>query len=197
MILVVGLSFVSTTTKTLKDDIINVLKVLPLKDIRGLSLMHLAYDLDFRNAMAFILSDEWDKYIQKIGRAEEAREFYRYFYEDVGVDLQEALETVYNFLTKRHNIPNNVVSRSFEHFVKDLMAIIDTKVLLDKIQDKINESPEFARFYKQLSSQKTYEMLKNLDKVDGYEEFLDKLKSYDIDVRAGINGLRYFFGWYN
>lgn len=181
-------------TKSLKDDILDVFSVFPLDEIQRLSHKHLKFDSQYKQFIFFLGSKEWNEEMEKLRKEKAGAEFFDYFSKIVGIDFNEAIKSLREFLTKPVIFPVEG-SRNLAGFLNETRALIDLNAFFLKLQEKIYESKQFYTFFLQISSQETYEHLKNLRDSSNYQHLTNELLKYGINVKEIISTLKYHFAW--
>ncbi|PSN48368.1 hypothetical protein C0J52_16187 [Blattella germanica] len=187
----------SIGTKNLQDDLNDLLALLPVDQILSIALDYLANDAQVQEAMVYLQGDEFQSIVLTIEALPEFGNFLN-FVKEHGLDVVQYINILHDLLGIP---PYNPVRRSVRRgvgingLIEDIVAVIPIDQLLALFQDKLQNSADFQALYEEIHSAEFLTIIDTLKGLQAYQDLLQKLRDYGVDVDYYIDLIKQLLGF--
>ncbi|KAJ9591398.1 hypothetical protein L9F63_002004 [Diploptera punctata] len=179
-------------TRTLEDDLNDFLALIDVDQIISIALDYLANDAEVQEAMAYIQSDEFHALVSTVESQPEFKNFID-FVNDHGVDASNIVE-VFNGIIGLDGSRSARRGTGVNGLIDDIIAILPVDDLKALFDEKLETSEDFKAFYDLIRGDEFQGLLQKLRDMPAYQDVLDKLRGYGVDVDHYISLARALFG---
>nr|6XRX_A Chain A, Maltose/maltodextrin-binding periplasmic protein, Mosquito protein AZ1 [synthetic construct] len=180
----------------LKDDFQEFVDLVPVDKLVNVALQYLVSDKEFKEFFGYLQGEEFSAVWDQFFALNEVKDVLNYL-EAADLAVYDALNTVADFLGLHHVKPTVHTLRTggLTGFFDETVALLPLDKFEALFEEKLKTSPEFKAFFEKLRNldyQKFVDFHNNSKEVQG---FLQKLRSYGLDVDGFFNLVAGFFGW--
>lgn len=193
LLAVFATAFAAPAPKGLDDDLNDLLALVPLAEIRSVINQHLETDAEFRSVVNYLKGDDWAELWGLVASKEEVQEL-KQFLVDAGLDIDSFVAYIHNWIQNADTSSTTNTSdlETLVEEVKNLLPIDDIKELF---YDKLENSEEFQEFFGKISSEKAYNLVEEIRKLDEVQRIAAVLLEYGIDLGKVLDFIYGLFGW--
>nr|AAK72505.2 putative protein G12 [Aedes aegypti] len=182
--------------RALKDDFQEFVDLVPVDKLVNVALQYLVSDKEFKEFFGYLQGEEFSAVWDQFFALNEVKDVLNYL-EAADLAVYDALNTVADFLGLHHVKPtvHSLRTGGLTGFFDETVALLPLDKFEALFEEKLKTSPEFKAFFEKLRNldyQKFVDFHNNSKEVQG---FLQKLRSYGLDVDGFFNLVAGFFGW--
>ncbi|XP_019865991.2 uncharacterized protein LOC109595132 [Aethina tumida] len=190
------ISSTGSPPSNVKDDMKNVIAMIPKERFFELANKHLKYDVGFQAAIKYFNSLEWQR-ISDIIRKNPDWQKFKQFLTNLGIDINKYLKCLEAFL-EQAEVPQDVpedAQRDLKPFLADLEESLPVAKILAKINERIMNNPQFHVMYDELSSPESRALVENVRAIPEFVQMIASLNDMGIQVDDIISAFYVFLGW--
>lgn len=188
---IVGLGL-AAPTKTLDDDLKDILSLIPVLDIKAIADKHMANDPEFQQVVHYLQGEEWQKIVEAV-RANAKYQEFKNFLEASGIDVDKIIQIIHDIIANAK--PNRIAPRSLRQFLDEVEAIIPGDAILVMINNKLETSEAFVKLYEQLSSEDFHQLCLDVKAIPEVQRLREVLIGMGVDVEGVEEFIKQFLGW--
>ncbi|XP_071050738.1 uncharacterized protein [Onthophagus taurus] len=192
---VVALGSAYPTNRDLQGDLENIVATIPLSEIRAIARKYAENDAEFQEVVKYLQGPEWAELVQTVADHETWQRFKAYMSE-AGVDIDGVIQYLHDLIAGAPiPVAKKSEVRSVRDFVDEVLAILDLQAVLEALNDKLNNSPEFQEFFGKISSEDAHQMVEEIRAIPEVQRIAQRLREMGIDVDKVIDLVYGLLGW--
>ncbi|XP_071050731.1 uncharacterized protein [Onthophagus taurus] len=183
------------TTRDLQGDLEDIVATIPLAEIREIARRYAETDAEFQEIVIYLQGPEWAELVQTVADNETWQRFKAYM-ADAGVDIDGVIQYLHDLIAGAPiPVAKKSEVRSVRDFVDEVLAILDLQAVLEALNDKLNNSPEFQEFFGKISSEDAHQMVEEIRAIPEVQRIAQRLREMGIDVDKVIDLVYGLLGW--
>ncbi|XP_057333258.1 uncharacterized protein LOC130672630 [Microplitis mediator] len=187
-------------SRTLNDDLVDFLVLLPLEEITEVVNRYIQYDEEVKSVIEYIQSVKFREFVTLVEKIEDVIRFYDYLHES-GLNVYDLVNQLHDFMgLPPLSPPTTLLSlkSASTNGVAGLIAEVKALLPLEEIKvmyyNKLKTSVEFKQLVERLQSPKFQAIIDTLIVNEEFQAILAEAKSFGLDVKAVANLLSTVFG---
>lgn len=182
----------------LYKDIQDFIDVLPQEEIFAITLQYYSEDEEFQNMVEYFQSKGFISLVKDVEKLSEVKKLMDFIH-NAGIDIYKIVNMLNDLLGLGHLTPPDYaatkqISGGIRGYVDDIMDILPVDLLNDMYEDKLENSPEFAKFIKQLESDNFQKIVNKVYGHPKFQELLEHAEDAGIDLLLIKDMLKILWG---
>ncbi|XP_029172515.1 protein G12 [Nylanderia fulva] len=184
----------------LHKDIQEFLDLIPVEEVIAITLQYYEEDDEFQSMVEYFQTDEFKDLVEAVENMKEVKKLMDYIH-DAGIDIYKMVNMLNDVLDLDHLTPPDYaavtkqkISGGIRGYVDDILAILPADELNDLYEDKLENSPAFAKFVKQLESDNFQKIVNKVYAHPTFQELLEHADNAGIDLEIIKDLLKILWG---
>ncbi|XP_029658838.1 LOW QUALITY PROTEIN: uncharacterized protein LOC115232845 [Formica exsecta] len=186
-------------SKTLEDEFVDFVKLLPLEKISDIVLKYVNEDEGVQNAILFMFKPEFHDLLRAVEALQKYQELLVSL-EDAGCHVYENIQAFHKAIGMEDYVPPKIesflksqikkqeVGGGLTAMIRDIYALLPYEKIDALFQEKVNTSTVFAKFVSQVSSPEFENIVNNLAVNEVFLQFITKSNEQGLDL-VGLSAL--------
>jgi len=196
--LVFGIDVPVLPSKTLVEELIDFVKLLPVEEIFNKIVEYINEDEKVLKAFEYLLTPEFHDLVRELEALKEHQALVSYL-EKIGLPVIEALQEFHRAIGMEEYVPPKIkkllesqietqkIGDGMQGLLKDLYDLLPLDKIDALFEKKIKTSKVFVDFIAKISSRKFHKIVNNLINHEVYKKFVTKTKENGFDFEAIAN----------
>ncbi|KAH0819479.1 hypothetical protein GEV33_003312 [Tenebrio molitor] len=185
---------VKISGRSLLDDLLEFLALIPLEDIEAIVDDHLQTDGAFVAVVEYLQGPEWAELVDTVGAKPAVQDFIQYL-NDAGIPVETILAWIDDVI--RGAVPGTDPDEegSLRPILDEVEGILPLTDLLALLNDKLQNSPDFQALYVEISSEDAHTLVEEVRALDEVQRLVQRLIDMGVMVEEALAVVYEFLGW--
>ncbi|XP_070170221.1 protein G12-like [Polyergus mexicanus] len=183
----------------LYKDIQDFIDVLPQEEIYAITAQYVAEDTEFKAMIQYLKSEEFKGLVKDVEALHEIKVLMDYIHH-AGIDIYQIVNLLNAALGLDPLTPPDFamntkqITGGIRGYIDDIKAVLPMDVLNKMYKNKLETSPEFAKFVEQLQSDNFQEIVNQVYLNPKFQELLEHADKAGVDLQAIKDLLKILWG---